>query len=120
MIRATFPDIQILPLPDSPCSTVKDTYTEAGMSDWLQSLKDLERSFGLAFTFYSGDTEDIAYLAPLFATEPLTDRHATSNGLSATQARQYLAEKNTEALRDMLPEASFSLAIQAYNNPQYS
>ncbi len=113
MINAVFPNVKILPLPDTEPGLV--FFREDTNSLWLKEIKSLEKQLGCEFVFVGGSKEDLRILSQEFETVVVIERTTHGNGYSATTVRHFLESGDFEAAREMLDGKIFDLALSGFN-----
>lgn len=104
IIRTIYPEIKILPLPDSKKNNTE--FTETGNIIWLNKIKSLEKNMNAKFIFYGGSPMDLEILNQKFNTQIIVDRNITK--ISATKVRELFANKQLEKLRGYLDKRVIS------------
>ena len=116
MILAVYPQIEVLPLPDTHPSLIH--FDGQSNSQWLDSLESLQNSRGEQFVFIGGSQEDLAILAERFKTLILVDRHQLGHDYSATEVREALDRGDITTLSSLLSPPVLPLAIAGYQRFQ--
>ncbi len=114
IIEVSFPDLEILPLPDSKADLI---YFDGSTNDiWLDSIEKMASERSEKFVFYGGSTQDLEVLAQRFETNILVDRHAPSEKMSATQVRELIKAGKTEEITKLVDTNAIELIINKYQN----
>ncbi len=114
IILMSYPDIEILPLPDSKPNL---EYFDGTTNElWLNKIEELALSRGESFKFYGGLEEDLEILAERFETEILIKRSETENICSATEVRKLIEKKDFKNLEKYVDEKAMELIKNCYIN----
>ncbi len=90
IIKISFPDLEVLPLPDGKPNLV---YFDGTTNEkWLNSLEEIAKARDEKFVFYGGSPEDLQILAKRFETNVIVSREILK--VSATEVRELI--KNGE------------------------
>lgn len=116
MILAVYPEIEVLPLPDTHPSLIH--FDGQSNQLWLDSLEALQKSRGEQLVFIGGSQADLAILAERFKTLILVDRHQLGHDYSATEVREALDRGDITTLTSLLSPAVLPLAIAGYRKFQ--
>jgi len=107
MIRAIFPNANIIGLPDIKPDRV--FFKEDTNERWLKSIKEIEEDMNAEFTFFGGSAEDLAVLSREFKTEVIVDRDKDPEKISATKVREAFESGDIEKAKSMISERVYSL-----------
>lgn len=111
MIRAYFPDVRIMPLPDiKPEKVFFDSNTN---DQWLDNLKKIQNKLKTNFVFYGGGKEDLKILGERFETKVAVDRFC-GQSISATEVREALNTDDMNKLNELLDPRVIPLAMKYY------
>lgn len=112
IIRASFPKIEILPLPDGKPNL---EYFDGSTNDiWLDSIERLARGRQEKFVFYGGSKEDLTVLAERFKTYLIIDRYGEGEGLTATEIRKIILEGKIEELKKYVDLNALEMILEKY------
>lgn len=104
IIRATYPKIKILPIPDFNHD-----------AKWLKYIKQLESKLNSRFIFFGGSKTDLQLLSTVFDTKVLVDRFEEGENISGTLVRQALKDNNIKYLKKSLDPITFNLLLTKMN-----
>lgn len=112
MIKAIYPEIKIMPLPDGKAGLV---YFDGSTNDiWLDNIEKVQQDLNSDFVFYGGSKEDLLVLSERFKTVVLFDR--SKNKAAATNVRKALMENDTQMLEKLLDPKVIPLAKAYYQD----
>ena len=114
IIATSFPDIEILPLPDGKPNL--EHFDGSTNEQWLKSIEELAMSRGERFKFYGGLEQDLKILAEKFETEILINRCDMKNVCSATEVRKLIEDKDYKNLEKFVDIKAMDLIINCYKN----
>lgn len=112
MIKAVYPGILVIPIPDSNPSLIH--FDGTGNSLWLAGIKKIESEMKAHFIFYGGSVEDLEVLSQSFETAILVERDQPENGISATRVRQALDTGDEVTLGLLLDPKVLPLTISGF------
>lgn len=107
IIRVSFPEIEIIPLPDGkPNLEYFDGTTNEA---WLDSIESIAREKNEEFIFCGGSRADLEVLATRFKTIVLVSRQQIN--ISATEIRKAIASGKIESLTEMVDSKAVELIV---------
>lgn len=110
IIRFSFPDIEVLPLPDGKPNLV---YFDGTTNEkWLSNIEDIANARDEKFIFYGGSPADLEILARRFETKIIVSREILK--VSATEVRELIKNGELEKLASMVDPNALSHIISTH------
>lgn len=112
IIKAIFPKIEIIPLPDANSNL--EFYDGTTNDVWLDSIEKIAKLRDEKYIFYGGSKRDLEILAKRFETIVLIDRLANTKDISATTIRKLLAKGDLGSLKQLVDSKAIDLIIKYF------
>ena len=107
IIRISFPDVEVLPLPDGKPNMVYFDGTTNKI--WLDSIEEIAKDRNEKFVFCGGSEVDLEILAERFETMILLDREVYK--VSATEVREKINKRELKTLAKMVDPKALDLIL---------
>lgn len=110
IIRASFPNLEILPIPDGKPNL--EHFDGSTNGEWLDSIDKIALEREERFVFLGGSKEDLEVLSERFETIVLIDR--TEKKISATEVREMIKTNNTLELKKVVDPSAIEIIIERF------
>ncbi len=112
IIEVSFPDIEVLPLPDGKPNL---EYFDGTTNElWLDNIERIARERGEKFIFYGGSEMDLEILSQRFETQVFVSREIVK--VSATQVREAIENKDMDRIKELVDPKSVELVTRKYKS----
>lgn len=110
IIEVSFPDIEVLPLPDGKPNL---EYFDGTTNEvWLDNIERIATARGEKFVFYGGSELDLEVLSQRFETRIIVSREILK--ISATQVREAIENKDMDRIKELVDPKSVELVTRNY------